>query len=59
MRLFGNALFYFLAIGVAAYAAVAYGLLPLGSLVHPEMKAVFQEHATDGFILVMSAYSAG
>ena len=55
MRLFGNALFHFLAIGVAAYAAVAYGLLPLGSLVHPEMKAVFQEHATSLYTHVFAS----
>ena len=36
---------YFLAIGVALYAAVAYGLLPLGSLVHPDMKVNFLQHS--------------
>lgn len=33
-----------LSLGVAAYALVAYGLLPLGALLHPEMKASFQAH---------------
>ncbi len=33
-----------LAWGVAGYAVVAYGLLPLGALVLPEMKAVFESH---------------
>ena len=44
MRSLANFLLYFLAIGVAGYAAVSYGLFPLGSLVHPEMKAVFEAH---------------
>ena len=45
MRLLGKVLLYVLAIGVAIYAAMAYSLLPLGSVVHPEMKAVFQNHS--------------
>jgi hypothetical protein len=45
MRLLGKALLCFLAIGVALYAAVAYGLFPLGSLVHPAMRAAFQAHS--------------
>ena len=32
---------YFLALGVAGYAIFAYGFMPLGSLVHPEMKITF------------------
>ena len=35
---------YFLCVGVAGYAAVAYGLFPLGSLVHPDMKLNYQAH---------------
>lgn len=34
-----------LSIGVSLYAAVAYGILPLGALVHPDMKASFLAHA--------------
>jgi uncharacterized membrane protein len=37
-----------LSLGVAAYALAAYGFLPLGALLHPEMKATFQAH--DGAI---------
>jgi len=44
MRKFGNILLFALAFGVAAYALVVYGLMPLGVLVHPEMKAVFLEY---------------
>lgn len=45
MHLFGKAILYFLTIGVAGYAVVAYGLFPLGSLVHPDMQVAFQAHA--------------
>jgi uncharacterized membrane protein len=31
-----------LSFGVAGYALVVYGVLPLGSLVHPDMRAVFE-----------------
>jgi uncharacterized membrane protein len=41
---FGNVLLFVLAFGIAGYALVAYGLLPLGALVHPDMKSVFLEH---------------
>ncbi len=46
MRLLRLVLLYVLAIGVALYAAVVYGFFPLGSFVHPDMKAVFQAHST-------------
>jgi len=45
MRAFSMFLFYFLAIGVAGYAAFAYGFLPLGSLAHPDMKINFMSHS--------------
>ena len=32
-------------VGVAAYAAVAYSVFPLGALVHPQMKLAFQAHS--------------
>lgn len=44
MKLFGTIWFYILAIGVAVYAVVAYGFMPLGSLVHPDMKLNFLAH---------------
>lgn len=37
-------LLYLFSIGVAGYAVFAYGVLPLGSLVHPDMKASFLAH---------------
>lgn len=37
MRVLTNALLYSLSFAVAAYALVAYSMLPLGAVVHPEM----------------------
>lgn len=42
MRQIATGALYFLALGVAGYAVFAYGFLPLGSLVHPDMKVSFQ-----------------
>lgn len=46
MRLLSKGLLFFLAFGVAGYAVFAYSVLPLGSLVHPDMKANFLAHST-------------
>lgn len=46
MNLISNFLLYFLSLGVAGYAVVAYGYLPLGMLVHPDMKTNFLSHST-------------
>lgn len=50
MRSISNGLFYFLALGVAGYAVFAYGFLPLGALVHPDMKANFLAHSTGIYV---------
>ncbi len=44
LKLFGAILFYFFALGVAGYAVFPYGFMPLGSLVHPDMKLNFLVH---------------
>ncbi len=44
MRIFGTICFYVLAFGVAAYAVFVYGFMPLGSLVHPDMRLNFLTH---------------
>ncbi len=41
-----NALLYALSLGVAAYAFVGYGVMPIGSLAHPDMRADFVAHPT-------------
>lgn len=38
MQLLNKGLLYLLTLGVAGYVVFAYGFMPLGSLVHPEMK---------------------
>lgn len=45
MRLINNSLLYLLTFGVAGYALFAYAYLPLGSLVHPDMKVIFVAHS--------------
>lgn len=44
MRLASFVTLAVLSLGVAGYAVVAYGLLPLGALVHRDMGAVFRAH---------------
>jgi uncharacterized membrane protein len=44
MKLFGTIVLYFFAFAVAAYAVLAYTLLPLGNAVHPDMKLNFIAH---------------
>ena len=46
MRPISHGLLFFFSFGVAGYAAFAYGVLPLGSLVNPDMKANFLAHST-------------
>lgn len=41
-----NALIALLSFGVAAYAVVAYAFLPLGSVLHPDIRASFASHGT-------------
>lgn len=48
----------FLSIGVSLYSAVAYGLLPVGALVHPDMKAGFIAHAAAIRVHVFAAILA-
>jgi uncharacterized membrane protein len=44
MHLIGYVVLCALSFGVAAYAVVVYGLMPVGSVVHPDMRAVFEGH---------------
>jgi uncharacterized membrane protein len=47
-----------LSFGVAAYVVFAYGLMPLGALVHPDMKAAFLSHATGIYIHAFASIAA-
>lgn len=44
MHFIGYVALCVLSFGVAAYAVVVYALMPLGAVVHPEMRAVFEAH---------------
>ena len=44
MRLASFVALVLLSLGVVAYAIGVYGLIPLGALVHPDMRATFQAH---------------
>ena len=44
MKVLGTCIVFLLAFAVAAYAVLVYGFQPLGSVVHPDMKGVFQTH---------------
>ena len=59
MPLIKKALFYFLSLGVAAYAAIGYGITPLGSLVHPGMKEGFVKMSAYGPSVSAKAKEAG
>ncbi len=45
MQSISKGMLYFLILGVAGYVVFAYGFMPLGSLVHPDMQAVFVAHS--------------
>jgi uncharacterized membrane protein len=48
MRPIGFAALIALSLGVVGYAIAAYGLLPLGAAVHPDMRVTFESHNTLG-----------
>ncbi len=48
----------FLSLGVAGYAAFVYGFLPLGQLLHPDMKATYNSHAVGVYTHVFGAMFA-
>jgi uncharacterized membrane protein len=47
-----------LSLGVAAYAAGVYGFLPLGAVVHPDMRAAFEAHRTGIYTHVFASMVA-
>jgi uncharacterized membrane protein len=50
-----KALLFLLSIGVVAYATIGYAIMPLGSLVHPDMKAGFVGHPLGIYLHVFAA----
>ncbi len=53
-----NLCLYGLTFGVAGYAAFAYGFLPLGALVHPDMQASFRAHPVGIYSHVFASIAA-
>lgn len=58
MTRFNQGLMAVLSVGVALYAWIAYGALPLGSLVHPQMRLSFQAHSVAVYAHVFGAAMA-
>lgn len=54
----GFAAMAFLSLGVAGYAAFVYGVLPLGTLVHPDMTVTYNSHAAGIYTHVFGAMFA-
>jgi uncharacterized membrane protein len=48
----------FLSLGVAGYAVFVYGFLPLGNLLHPDMKVTYNNHAAGIYTHVFGAMFA-
>lgn len=55
MMLIKKGLLYFLSIGVAVYAVVAYLFFPLGALVHPEMQANYEINKIAIYVHIFSS----
>jgi uncharacterized membrane protein len=55
MRTVRNVTLYFLSFGIAAYAVFGYAVMPLGSLVHPDMKSGFVAHPIGVYFHVFAA----
>lgn len=58
MQSVARGLLLFLTFGVAGYVVFAYGLMPLGALVHPDMKSSFLAHPTGIYIHAFAAITA-
>jgi len=58
MRLTGYIVLVVLSLGVAGYALVAYGLLPIGAAVHPDMRPAFEANRAAIYVHVFAAFFA-
>ena len=58
MHSVGRGLLFFLSFGVAGYVVFAYGLMPLGSLVHSDMKSAFVSHAAGIYVHAFASIAA-
>ncbi len=55
MRLASFTLLCILSLGIAAYALVVYGFLPLGAALHPDMRATYEIHRVAIYTHVFAA----
>ena len=58
MRLASFVALIFLSLGVAGYAIAVYGFLPLGAVVHPDMRATFETQRTGIYTHVFASVVA-
>ena len=58
MRLTSFAALIFLSLGVVGYAIVVYGFLPLGTVVHPDMRATFETHRFGIYVHIFASVVA-
>lgn len=58
MRLSGFIVLVILSLGVAAYAVIVYGFLPLGVALHPDMRATYEAHRAGIYLHVFAATAA-
>jgi uncharacterized membrane protein len=58
VRFAGYLALVILSLGVVAYAVVAYGFLPLGAAVHPDLRATFEAHRTGIYAHVFASLVA-
>jgi uncharacterized membrane protein len=55
MRLAGYVALIVLSLGVAGYAVGVYGFLPLGAVLHPDMRAAFEAHRAAVYVHIFAS----
>ena len=55
MRLAGYVALIVLSLGVAGYAVGVYGFLPMGAVLHPDMRATFEAHRTAVYVHIFAS----
>jgi uncharacterized membrane protein len=55
MRLTGWVVLVVLSLAVAGYAVAVYGFLPLGTTIHPDMRAAFEAHRAGIYLHIFAA----
>ena len=58
MRLSSYIVLIILSLAVAGYGVVVYGFMPLGSMVHPDMRVTFATHSTGVYLHIFASMLA-